>query len=72
MSHLILINQLVSSKDAITLQQELESLIVRLESANLAASVHTTIVNVNKPQSLKAETPKLISTATTDLSLEET
>ncbi len=65
-------NQPISSKYAITLQQELENLIGRVESANLAASVHNGGVNVNKPQSLKAETPKLISTETTDLSLEET
>jgi uncharacterized lipoprotein YddW (UPF0748 family) len=65
-------NQPISSKDAITLQQELENLIGRVERANLALSIHNGGVNVNKPQSLKPETPKLIFTETTDLSLEET
>ncbi|MGM3304621.1 family 10 glycosylhydrolase [Anabaena sp. WFMT] len=65
-------NQPIDSKDAVALQKELENLIGRVESAHLAASVHG-YGNVNKLQTLKLESEKLVSTGleTTDLSLEE-
>ncbi|MEA5551405.1 family 10 glycosylhydrolase [Anabaena cylindrica UHCC 0172] len=65
-------NQPIDSKDAVALQKELENLIGRVESANLAASVHG-YDNVSKLQNLKLEREKLVSTGleTTDLSLEE-
>ncbi|WP_234300945.1 glycoside hydrolase family 10 protein [Sphaerospermopsis aphanizomenoides] len=65
-------NQPISNKDAVALQRELENLIGRVQSAHLAASVNNGGVNMTKPQSLKSETPKLASTETTNLSLEQT
>jgi uncharacterized lipoprotein YddW (UPF0748 family) len=53
-------NQPIDQKDAIALQQELENLIGRVESAHLAASINGD-GNVNKPQSLKVESEKLAS-----------
>ncbi|MBD2626175.1 family 10 glycosylhydrolase [Trichormus variabilis] len=66
-------NRPIDSKDAFALQQELENLIGRVESAHLAASVHGAS-SVSNTQSLKVESEKSASTQIErkDLSLEQT
>nr|WP_199331884.1 family 10 glycosylhydrolase [Anabaena lutea] len=66
-------NRPIDSKDALALQQELENLIGRVESAHLAASVHGAS-SVSNTQSLKVESEKSASTQPErkDLSLEQT
>ncbi|WP_016953335.1 glycoside hydrolase family 10 protein [Anabaena sp. PCC 7108] len=66
-------NQPINSQDALALQQELENLIGRVESAHLAALVNGTN-RVSNTQSLKVESEKSASTQaeTKDLSLEQT
>ncbi|BBD62282.1 hypothetical protein NIES2109_51210 [Nostoc sp. HK-01] len=58
-------NQPIDEKEAIALQQELENLISRVESAHLAASVHAANLNeaiTSNPQSLKEEETRVAST----------
>jgi uncharacterized lipoprotein YddW (UPF0748 family) len=66
-------NRPIDNKDALALQQELENLIGRVESAHLAASVHGA-TSVSNTQSLKVESEKSASTQIErkDLSLEQT
>ncbi|AFY41435.1 glycoside hydrolase family 10 protein [Nostoc sp. PCC 7107] len=58
-------NQPIDEKEAIALQQELENLISRIESAHLAASVHAANLDeaiTSNPQSLKEEETRVAST----------
>ncbi|MBU7587130.1 MAG: family 10 glycosylhydrolase, partial [Nostoc sp. TH1S01] len=58
-------NAPIDEKEAIALQQELENLISRVESAHLAASVHTANLDeaiTSNPQSLKEEETRVAST----------
>jgi len=58
-------NQPIDNQEAIALQQELENLISRVESAHLAASVHAANVDAaitSNPQSLKEEETRVAST----------
>ncbi|MCC5635686.1 family 10 glycosylhydrolase [Nostoc sp. CHAB 5844] len=59
-------NQPIEDKEAIALQQELENLISRVESAHLAASVNPANIDeavTSNPQSLKEEDTRVASTS---------
>ncbi|WP_414753232.1 glycoside hydrolase family 10 protein [Anabaena sp. CCY 9910] len=62
-------NAPIGSSEAIALQQELENLIGRVESAHLAAMVNDG--NSNNSLSVKAETPRITSTSLTPIANKE-